>query len=242
MTEDNQRDRISAGHAARWVILGVGVVWLIGHLCWQVVMSVRLFLTGEPPTVAVYGLFYSLFLGGVVLVFRERIAAPLRRSPVPKVVWFLLIGLLFCTFEEFMCYWTNSGMWTSQSQFYPQIVVGIGVLEAWVAGVYIVGRFLRLKTLELFIVTGICGWFMEVMIARPGGLIAAPLLALAWLPFTVWGYSVLVLIPVALVPGPEAVRSTGGRWWRYPVAFLIPLAILIAVAWLLSLALPKWQA
>jgi hypothetical protein len=37
----------------------------------------------------------------------------------------------------------------------------------------------------------------------------------------------LVLIPVSLVPGPDATPAASGRAWRYPLAFVIPVGFML---------------
>ncbi len=237
------------------VVLMVAAVVLVAHLAIQCVGALARLFTGRPPTVETYGLVYTTVLGGLLLVYRGRIAHALRSTGLQAGFLFLATGLVMCTIEELTCYLTNSGMWepSNGNPLFPHIIVGVGLLWGWVIGCYVAARYYRLGALEILVVGGLAGWFIEagsrglvvlliqipVVLVRGltegsgfaelGDLLASLLSALIWIPWATWAYAVLILVPLALVPGWDTALSTGGRGWRYPVAFVTCVATTAAL-------------
>jgi hypothetical protein len=61
------------------------------------------------------------------------LAIAVARLPIKKqYVWILfgVFSLAMCVLEDALCYLTGTGMWESGSRFFPEFLVGVGVLVA----------------------------------------------------------------------------------------------------------------
>ena len=203
---------------------GLFLLWLLVISVYQSISAIYMLVTRQAQGGAVYGFFYSVLFGGAVLLFLKPITHLVAKLKLPSLAIFLIFGSLFCNIEELFCYVTQAGIWTEPKPFYPWYIVGTGALVAWVFGVYLVVNYLKLGKLEVLIITGAAGWFQEVMIFSPGGLFAQPIMIVI-LPWTTWTYAILVLIPVSVAYLQDRPVAHSGLWWRYVLAFVIPLAV-----------------
>lgn len=203
---------------------GIFLLWLLVVSVYQSISAIHMLVTGQARGGAVYGFFYSVLFGGAVLLLLKPITRLVARLKLPSLAIFLIFGALFCNIEELFCFVTQAGIWTEPKPFFPWYIVGTGALVAWVFGVYLVVNYLKLGKLEVLIITGVAGWFQEVMIFSPGGLFAQPIMT-AILPWTTWTYAILVLIPVSVVFLKDRPVAQSGLGWRYALAFVIPLAV-----------------
>jgi len=217
------------GQRTRRIALVLFAAWVLAFVAVLTAEAVQTLRRGERP-VNHYALSYTVVFGGLVLALRGPVARRLRRAPIPVAVSFFALSLIACCVEEALCYVTGSGMWEKTDRFHPEYILGVSALMGWSFGVYASGRFLRLGVLELLFVTGFAGWFQELMVFRPLAVLQSPGIALAALAWVIWSYAILVLIPTALVPGPDALPAAGGRWWRYPAAFVFSVAGTLTVA------------
>ncbi len=176
---------------------------------WVLAFMAPMVLRGNP-----YVIGYSLILGAALLVVREPVARRLRGSSIPRAVSFLAASAVLCVAE----------VWIRLPLLSLEFVQGFLVLLGWCAGVYIVASRLRLGMYEIWFVTGLAGWFQEGFFFHQFSFRDDPVSAVQVLAWAVWAYAMLVLIPVSVVPGPAAVSAPSGRLWRYPLAFVIPLA------------------
>jgi hypothetical protein len=203
---------------AKLVAVVIFVLWVLG------------FMVPEIIQLNPYVIWYTVVLGGFLLVIREPVARALRRSRIPDALSFVVLSAVLCTAE----------VWIRIPIRSLEFLIGFLLLFGWCLGVLLVGRFLRLGMIELWLVTGFSGWFQEIMIFHKGELTARPgrsILVLAW---AVWAYAMLVLIPVSLIPGPDAKPASSGRWWRYILAFAVPILMsqLLGRAGILVFGLP----
>jgi len=199
VTSDGGRQWWTAKRIAR----GVFGVWVFAYMGPKVCERAQ------------YVIWYTVVVGTILLVIRNPVAGMLRESPVPNVVWFVSLSLILCAVE------VGIRVPICSVNFALQTLALFG----WALGVLICGRFLRLGMVELWLVTGLAGWFQEVVFFDKLVIVDQFWRSILVMGWGVWAYAMLVLIPVTLIPGPDAKTAESGRWWRHLVAFVVPILL-----------------
>jgi len=219
----------------RIIALSLGLICLMAYQIIYFIKFVRTMAAGNGVKGS-YGFLYSTVFAGIVLLFLRPIVNAMVHWRVPLLAVFLAFGGLFCFIEEGFCYVTKTGIWDAPKPFYPECILGIGFLVWWVVGVYLVVRYLQLAKYEIFVFTGLAGWFLELVVTRPQYLLSHPFQGLFGIPWVTWCYAILVLIPVSVAYRHEMPLAKTGRWWRRLLAFAVPIAVAIAGTAPLALA------
>jgi hypothetical protein len=217
--------------AIRWL-----TAWFVGNLGWIVgglVTSIHLPEFRPPPGWTYWSLWC---VGGSVVV--PSLALTIAGLPIKKQHSWILFGMLslaMCVLEEALCYLTGTGMWESRSRFFPEFLVGVGVLVGWSVGTALVLRFSRLGVWEALILCGLSGWMAEAFVIPR--FAHAPLLLIWIIPLSIVSYLLLIVPGIAVVgrflPQPPVDRRRRVR--SYLAAILLPVGCWLGVAILMGL-------
>lgn len=217
-----------AAPAVRWL-----AVWFLGNLGWIVGGVITWVQVPEPVFLPPPGWSYwSLWCGGGAVAIIG-LALAVARLPITERqgwIWFGLLSLMMCLFEEALCYWMGTGMWEHRSRFFPEFLVGVAVLAGWSAGSALVLRLSGLEVWDALILCGFSGWLAEGFIIPR--FIHAPLLMTWIIPLSIVSYVLLILPGVAAVARhlPRLSADRRGRIRSHVAAILLPVGCWLATA------------
>jgi len=211
-------------------------------------------LCGAPPDPML--LIYSVFVGAWVLRGRTSIFG--RRLPGPVWLHYFVLMVLVGFLTETLA-WGGSYLARAEQpallhpQLFYDLLLSPGIYAAWAVGWIVLTRRWRFSLVEVFIVQGIYGVFLEQQGAVfLKGLEAMPLGLVLWVyVFVVYGSAAgLAYLPVAA--DLPAARARASRW-KIPAALVIQFVTtaVVAMGWTvflgaLGIAVPDpkpiWQA